>query len=214
VSDSIADLRRDFMGEPLDEAAAHPDSIAQFQLWFKDAVDAVASEPNAMALATSTPDGRPSVRIVLLKGVDDRGFVFYTDYRSRKSTELDSNPHAALTFYWHELARQVRVEGTVERLPRAESEAYFRSRPLASRLSAWASHQSEPVASRAEMEARLREVRSRFEGDDVPLPPHWGGYLVAPHAFEFWQGRPGRFHDRLRYTLLPDGSWRIERLMP
>ncbi len=211
---SIADLRREYAGTPLLEHAVHPDAVAQFRAWFEEAMSAGVVEPNAMTLATATPDGRPSARMVLLKGLDERGFSFYTDYESRKGRELEANPHAALVFYWPELHRQVRVTGTVSRVPREESEAYFRSRPLASRLSAWASRQSEPVPSREALEARHREAEERFADGDVPLPDRWGGYVVEPEVIEFWQGRPGRLHDRLRYTRQPDGGWRIERLSP
>ncbi|HEY8378171.1 MAG TPA: pyridoxamine 5'-phosphate oxidase [Nannocystis sp.] len=211
---SIADLRREYAGTPLLEEAVHPDAIAQFRAWFEEALSAGVVEPNAMTLATATPDGRPSARMVLLKGLDERGFSFYTDYESRKGRELAANPHAALVFYWPELHRQVRVTGTVTRVPREESETYFRSRPLASRLSAWASRQSEVVPSREVLEARHREAEERFPDGDVPLPDRWGGFVLDPEVIEFWQGRPGRLHDRLLYTRLPDGGWRIERLSP
>ncbi|HEX7119857.1 MAG TPA: pyridoxamine 5'-phosphate oxidase [Longimicrobiales bacterium] len=211
---SIADLRREYAGTPLLEEAVHPDAIAQFRAWFEEALSAEVVDPNAMTLATATPDGRPSARIVLLKGLDARGFVFFTDYGSRKGRELEANPHAALVFYWPELHRQVRVTGVVTRVPAEESEAYFRSRPQASRLSAWTSRQSEPVASREELEARRREAEAAFPDGDVPRPDRWGGFVLAPEAIEFWQGRTGRLHDRLRYTRRPDGGWRIERLSP
>jgi pyridoxamine 5'-phosphate oxidase len=214
VPPSIADLRREYAGTPLLEEAVHPDAIAQFRAWFEEALSAGVVEPNAMTLATATPDGRPSARMVLLKGLDERGFSFYTDYESRKGRELAANPHAALVFYWPELHRQVRVTGTVTRVPREESETYFRSRPLASRLSAWASRQSEVVPSREVLEARHREAEERFPDGDVPLPDRWGGFVLDPEVIEFWQGRPGRLHDRLLYTRLPDGGWRIERLSP
>ncbi len=211
---SIADLRREYAGTPLDEAAVHPDAIAQFRAWFEEALSAEVVDPNAMTLATATPDGRPSARVVLLKGLDERGLVFYTDYGSRKGRELEANARAALLFHWPELHRQVRIHGVVSRVPREESEAYFRSRPLASRYSAWVSHQSEPVPDRQALEARLREAEARFPDGDVPLPDRWGGYVLAPESIEFWQGRPGRLHDRLWYDRLPDGGWRIERLSP
>lgn len=211
---SIADLRREYAGTPLDEGAVHPDAIAQFRAWFEEALDAEVVEPNAMTLATATPDGRPSARVVLLKGLDERGFVFFTDYGSRKGRELESNPHAALVFYWPELHRQVRVTGAVSRVPPAESETYFRSRPPASRYSAWVSRQSEPVPGREALEARLRDAEARFPDGEVPRPDRWGGFVVAPEAIEFWQGRPGRLHDRLLYTRRPDGSWLLERLSP
>ena len=166
-----------------------------------------------MVLATATPDGRPSARMVLLKGFDHQGFVFFTDYRSRKARELEANPRAALGVHWSELERQVRIEGSVTRTSLEESEAYYRTRPTGSRLGAWVSHQSRVIASREELEAGLREVERRFTGTEVPLPPDWGGYRVSPECFEFWQGRESRLHDRIRY--LREGErWRIERLSP
>lgn len=217
MAGSIADLRREYARAALNETELHPDPIEQFRLWFAQVVEAEAHDPSAMVLATASADGRPSARVVLLKGVDADGFVFYTDYRSRKGRELEENPFAALVFYWPELERQVRVTGTVSRVSRAESEAYFRSRPRGSRLAAWASHQSAPLSSRAELEARLDEVTARVGAGidgEVPLPPHWGGFRVTPDSIEFWQGRPNRLHDRFLYTLEPHGAWRIERLSP
>lgn len=211
---SIADLRREYLRAALTEEELHPDPIEQFRVWFSQALEAEVHEPNAMTLATATADGRPSARVVLLKGVDERGFIFFTDYRSQKARELSENPHAALVFYWMELERQVRVAGLAGRLPWAESEAYFRSRPLGSRLGAWASRQSEVIESREVLDERLREATERFIAEEVPLPPHWGGFVIAPESVEFWQGRPNRLHDRLRYRREPDGSWLIERLSP
>lgn len=210
---SIADLRREYARASLDECDVSPDPFATFARWFAEAQAAEAEEVNAMLLATASPDGRPSARVVLLKGFDERGFVFFTDYRSRKGQELEANPRAALTFHWSELERQVRIEGTVERTSSEESERYYRTRPLGSRLGAWVSHQSSPIASRQVLEEGLREVARRFPGPDVPLPPHWGGYLVRPESVEFWQGRESRLHDRIRYRR--EGEvWRIERLSP
>jgi len=214
VSNSIADIRRDYARAALNEAELHPDPLEQFRRWFAEALEAAVQEPNAMTLATATPDGRPSARVVLLKGVDDRGLLFYTSYDSRKGRELEANPHAALVFFWPELERQVRVTGIVRKLPPDESYAYFRTRPVGSRLAAWASRQSEPIPDRAALEARLAEVRERFPGEEIPLPPHWGGYVVEPESIEFWQGRPSRLHDRLRYDRRPDGGWAITRLSP
>jgi pyridoxamine 5'-phosphate oxidase len=209
----LASLRRSYARASLGEGDVAADPIAQFLAWFDDAQAAELREPNAMTLATATPDGAPSARIVLLKGVDERGFVFYTDYRSRKGEELAANPRAALVFHWAELERQVRVTGTVARVSREESEAYYRTRPVDSRIGAWASHQSRPIAGRAELEAREADLARRYADGDVPLPPHWGGYRVAPETVEFWQGRPSRLHDRLRYVR-GDGAWRVERLSP
>lgn len=210
---SIAHLRRDYARARLDERDVDPDPLVQFHKWFDDARRAELPEPNAMTLATATPAGVPSARMVLLKAADERGFTFFTDYRSRKGQELEANPHAALVFFWGELERQVRITGTVGRVSREETEAYFRTRPRESRLGAWTSHQSTVLAGRETLEARLREVAARHPGDEVPTPPHWGGYLLKPDALEFWQGRESRLHDRVRYQR-EAGGWRIERLSP
>jgi pyridoxamine 5'-phosphate oxidase len=211
---SIADLRREYARARLDEAHVSPDPVAEFDRWFSQAQEAKVLEPNAMALATATRDGTPSVRMVLLKGFDERGFVFFTDYRSRKGAELAANPRAALAFYWGELERQVRITGTVELTSAQESEEYFRTRPRGSRLGAWVSHQSRVIPSRDLLESRLREVEERFPTEDVPLPPHWGGYRLRPEEVEFWQGREDRLHDRIRYVRKTGGGWRLERLSP
>jgi len=198
----------------LDETGADPNPFRQFDAWFTDAHAANIPDPNAMTVATATPDGQPAARIVLLRGYDERGFVFYTNYESRKGQELAENPVAAIVFFWPALERQIRITGAVVQASRDETDRYFRGRPRGSRLGAWASPQSAVIAGRAEIEDRLRGLEQQYPGDDIPAPPHWGGYRVAPDAFEFWQGRPSRLHDRLRYTRQPDGSWRIDRLAP
>jgi pyridoxamine 5'-phosphate oxidase len=199
---------------PLDEEDLDPEPLVVFRRWFEAAVAAGAFEPEAVALATATPDGRPSVRMVLAKGVDERGFAFYTNYASRKGGELEANPHAALLFHWPVLGRQVRVEGPVERLPRDDSARYARNRSRDSQLSALASPQSRPVPSREWLEERVAELAREHEDRELPLGDDWGGYRLAPDAWEFWQHRPGRLHDRFRYLPEDGGSWRIERLAP
>lgn len=211
---SIADLRREYARARLDEADVSHDPFVEFARWFAEAQEAQLPEPDAMTLATATADGAPSARVVLLKAFDDRGFVFFTDYRSRKGGELESNPRAALVFFWGELERQVRITGGVSLASREESERYFRSRPLGSRLGAWASHQSRVIPGRAALESDLREVEARFGDRDVPLPAHWGGYRVVPDTIEFWQGRENRLHDRIRYVREGGRGWRVERLSP
>lgn len=212
---SIADLRREYARARLDEADVSHDPFVEFARWFAEAQEAQVPDPNAMTLATAAADGSPSARIVLLKAFDDRGFVFFTDYRSRKGAELEANPRAALVFYWGELDRQVRITGGVTLVSREDSERYFRSRPLGSRLGAWASHQSRVIPGRAALEGDLRDVEARFGDGDVPLPPHWGGYRVEPDAIEFWQGRESRLHDRIRYVREGGGrEWKVERLSP
>ncbi len=192
-----------------------PNPIRQFQVWIDEVRANAVSEQDAisMTLATASKDGNPDARIVLLKSFDDRGFVFYTNYQSRKANELSENPRACLLFYWPQVWRQVRIEGTVEKISEEESDAYFQSRPLGSKLGAWASNQSEVVASRETLETRFAELQKQF-GEQVPRPPHWGGYRVKPIAMEFWQGQENRLHDRLRYRLRENGSWLIERLAP
>jgi pyridoxamine 5'-phosphate oxidase len=206
-------MRREYARGALAEADVDADPVVQFGRWFQQAEEAGLLEPTAMTLATATPDGRPSARMVLLRGFDQRGFVFYSNYDSRKGAELAANPLAALVFWWGELERQVRVEGRVERTSREESEAYFRSRPPGSRLSAAASPQSQVVAGRAVLEERVAQLAAGHPDGEVPLPGFWGGYRVVPEVVELWQGRPNRLHDRLRYTRAGAG-WRIERLAP
>jgi len=199
----------------LDERDVDPDPLRQFQRWFRFARRARCYWPNSIALATATPDGRPAVRLMLLKRADERGFVFYTNYESRKGAELAANPRAAFSIHWVELIRQVRVEGRVERTTAEESDAYFQSRARASRIGAWSSRQSRVLAGgRPEFDQAVRKYTAQFKGGPVPLPPFWGGYRLVPDVIEFWQGRPHRLHDRIRYTRQPDGGWCIARLAP
>jgi pyridoxamine 5'-phosphate oxidase len=234
---AIADLRREYNLTGLRSEDLDADPIAQFRRWFDEAANARASgrvrkffiglyksllqisgvepmEVNAMTLATTDQEGRPSARMVLLKGVDERGFIFFTNYDSRKGRELAGNPNAALVFYWADMERQVCVAGEVKKIAREESEAYFKSRPRGSRLAAWVSHQSEVVADRAVLDARWKELNARYPGDEISMPPYWGGYVLSPERIEFWQGRPSRLHDRFCYSKQPDKSWRMERLSP
>lgn len=209
----IAGLRKSYERAELDESASAADPIVQFRLWLQQALDAQLPEPNAMTLATVGADGRPSTRVVLIKGFDERGIVWYTNYESRKGRELAIHPHAALQFHWVELERVVRIEGRVEKTDAAESDAYFRSRPLDSRIGAWASPQSQVIASRAVLVANAAKYGAQFMLNP-PRPPHWGGYRLVPDRFEFWQGRRSRLHDRLRYRLDEAGAWVRERLAP
>ena len=209
---SLADIRREYAGEPLTEAHADSDPMRQFARWFEQA-RVVEPDPTAMALATASREGRPSVRTVLLKGVDERGFVFYTNYESRKAREMEATRRASLLFFWRSLDRQVRIDGMIERVSAAESDAYFETRPLESRLSVYASRQSDAIDGREVLEGAFERAKRAF-GDAVPRPAWWGGYRVIADEFEFWQGREGRLHDRLRYTQQRDGSWRRERLAP
>ncbi|HZR18548.1 MAG TPA: pyridoxamine 5'-phosphate oxidase [Verrucomicrobiae bacterium] len=234
---SIADIRREYNLAGLRRRDLDGDAIVQFRRWFDQATGARASgrirsflirlyktifmirgveqlDLNAMTLATADRQGRPSARIVLLKGLDQRGFIFFTNYNSRKGHELKENPEAALVFYWPEQERQVCVAGRVNKVPQAESEAYFRTRPRGSRIAAWASDQSEVMKDRVALEARWKQFEDRYPGEDIPCPPYWGGYVLDPMRLEFWQGRPNRLHDRFRYSRKPDRTWLIERLSP
>ena len=234
---SIADIRREYNLAGLRRRDLESEPIAQFRRWFDQVTGSRASgrlrkffirlyksvllirdveqlDLNAMTLATADHEGRPSARIVLLKGLDERGFIFYTNYNSRKGHELEENPNAALVFHWPEQERQVCVAGQVKRLGASESDEYFRTRPRGSRIGAWASDQSMVLRDRAELESKWQQTEERFPGENVPCPPHWGGYVLAPARVEFWQGRPNRLHDRFRYTRQPDNTWIIERLSP
>ncbi len=210
---SIADIRTEYRRHSLSEQDVAADPIAQFTRWFDEAVNAAVVEPNAMCLATATPDASPSARMVLLKGFDARGFVFYTDYRSRKGQELADNPRASLCFFWAELERQVRINGAVQRVSRAESDEYFQSRPLPSRVGAWTSHQSMVLIDRTALEQQLAANDARFAGGQVPLPEHWGGFRIIPEELEFWQGRESRLHDRIQFRR-DAGDWVKRRLSP
>ena len=213
TSTPIADLRKSYELAELVESAALSDPLKQFELWLAEAIAAKVPEPNAMTLATVGSDLRPSTRIVLIKGLDARGPVWFTNYQSRKGVEVAGNPYAALQFHWVEMERTVRIEGVVEKISADDSDAYYHSRPLGSRISAWASPQSDVVASRDFLVAHEAEFAAKF-GDNPPRPPHWGGYRLKPDNWQFWQGRPSRLHDRLRYTLQADGEWLRERLAP
>ncbi len=211
---NLEEMRRNYASRSLDAGDLRPDPFAQFDLWMREAIETQLLEPNAMALATAGTGSQPSVRTVLLKGFDERGLVFYTNYESRKAREIAGNPAVALMFAWLPLERQVTVTGRAARISAAESLKYFLSRPRDSQIGAWASRQSEVITTRSLLEAKFAEMKRKFVAGEVPLPDFWGGYRVEPATFEFWQGRPNRLHDRFRYSRQADGTWKIERLMP
>ena len=215
MEQKVADLRQNYTLAGLLESEIDANPIKQFDSWFQAALDADLLEPNAMTLATASPDGKPTARIVLLKGYDERGFVFYTNYESTKGKQLIANPWAALVFLWDKLERQIRIEGKVVKLSAEESDAYFHSRPLSSQIGAWTSNQSRVIGDRQVLESRQQELEQQYaEARQIPRPPHWGGFRVIPEAIEFWQGRPNRLHDRLIYRLQDDNTWEIDRLAP
>jgi len=210
----LSDLRQSYTKGRFTEADLLASPFEQFEKWFKEAQHAELEEPNAMCLATSSPDGQPSTRVVLLKGFSEKGLIFYTNYESRKASELEANPKASANFLWLPLQRQVNVTGRVERVSKAESLKYFLSRPFGSQLGAWSSPQSQVITSRSILETKLDQMKRKFAEGKVPLPDHWGGYRIIPDSFEFWQGRASRLHDRFIYRLQNDGTWAVERLAP
>ncbi|MBO9731927.1 MAG: pyridoxamine 5'-phosphate oxidase [Chitinophaga sp.] len=214
LNQKIADLRKDYKLASLDESDIAPYPLAQFGKWWQEAIDSEIDESNAMTLATSTPDGRPSARIVLLKSFDEEGFLFFTNYESRKGQELAQNPHVTLLFFWRELERQVRIEGTVSKAPASISNEYYNTRPLGSRIGAIASPQSKVIPGRSFLDEQVDQVAAKYAHTAPQRPDYWGGYIVKPQAIEFWQGRSSRLHDRILYSLAPDGSWTTARLAP
>ncbi|MEC5147643.1 pyridoxamine 5'-phosphate oxidase [Chitinophaga sp. 212800010-3] len=214
LNQKIADLRKDYQLATLDESEVAPSPLVQFDKWWQEAINSEIDEPNAMTLATSTPDGYPSARIVLLKSFDGDGFLFFTNYESRKGQELALNPHVTLLFFWRELQRQVRIEGTVIKAPASVSNEYYNTRPLGSRIGAIASPQSKVIPDRSFLETEVDQVAAKYQQHSPERPDYWGGYLVQPKVLEFWQGRSSRLHDRILYTQVPGGSWKIERLAP
>ena len=213
MNNSIADIRRDYKLQSLLESDVATNPIQQFTKWWQEAIISNIDEVNAMTLATSTIDGKPSARTVLLKDYDEQGFVFFTNYNSHKGKELNENPNAALVFFWKELERQIRIEGTVQKIETTKSDNYFNSRPISSRIGAWSSPQSEVIESREILEANEQNFIEKF-GEVIPRPTHWGGYIIQPNVIEFWQGRSSRLHDRLQYKLMENGVWKMERLAP
>ena len=214
MNKSIADIRRDYSHKSLSEKDADANAIKQFEKWWNEAVDSKIDEANAMTLATSSIDGLPSARIVLLKEFNEKGFVFFTNYESYKAQQLAENPKACLVFFWKELERQIRITGLIQKISGTDSDQYFNSRPESSRIGAWASPQSRVIESRNWLDEKFNELVNKMEGTEIKRPPHWGGYIVKPVVIEFWQGRPSRLHDRIQYTLDDNGEWKIERLAP
>ncbi len=212
---SVALIRREYKGLPLEEKNVSPNPFQQFEIWFEEAARKIADDPNAMILSTVDEEGQPAGRTVLMKGFDDEGFVFYTNYESRKADHIENNPQVCLTFYWPDILRQIIIEGTAEKIPGFQSDTYFRTRPAGSRISAVASPQSRVVSSRTDLEKRVRKVQREYDNyNDIPRPDYWGGYLVRPRRFEFWQGRVNRLHDRICYTSADNRLWKIQRLAP
>lgn len=214
MTSAVAALRREYAAQVLLEENSAADPITQFQIWWQQVIDSEIVEPNAMTLATASSDGMPSARIVLLKGFDKEGFVFYTNYKSYKGMQLAENPKACLVFFWKELERQVRITGLVQPVAAEESDAYFAARPRGSRIGAWASPQSQVIENRAWLDRQYEQLQQQMNNEEISRPSHWGGYRVQPVIVEFWQGRPSRLHDRLQYTLQEDGGWKRERLAP
>ncbi len=214
MHNNIADIRRDYSHKSLSESDVDANAIKQFEKWWHEAVNSKIDEVNAMTLATASLDALPSARIVLLKEVNEKGFVFFTNYESYKAQQLAENPKACLVFFWKELERQVRITGLIEKISGKQSDEYFQSRPESSRIGAWASPQSRVIEDRQWLDEKFNELVNKMEGTAIPRPPHWGGYIVKPVVIEFWQGRPSRLHDRIQYTLEENGGWKIERLAP
>ena len=210
----IASIRKEYKLKSLDEAEAAGNAIKQFDRWWQDAINSEIDEVNAFTLATAAADGKPAARIVLLKGYDEKGFVFFTNYQSHKGQELATNPQGCMVFFWKELERQIRIEGSIEKISAEESDEYYFSRPLSSQVGAWASPQSSVIKNRDIIEDNVKKYEAQFADSSISRPPHWGGYRLQPQAIEFWQGRPSRLHDRLLYTLLENNDWKIERLAP
>lgn len=214
MSTDIARIRREYSKNALNKNTVEKNPIAQFNKWFEEALNSGIEDANAMTLATATKDGRPSARIVLIKELNSQGFVFYTNYQSRKGLEIDQNPFGCINFYWKELERQVRADGYIEKISREKSDEYFKTRPRGSQIGAWTSPQSNKIANREIMEERFRRLEEKYKDKEIPRPAQWGGYVLIPDMMEFWQGRPNRLHDRILYTIQKDGNWMIDRISP